>query len=149
MRSPKDFLRSFKENGLRITPQRRLIIELLVNNSSHPSVDDIYQQAREIMPGISRSTIYNTMNELAIIGGVLNLGDFIEGSARFDANTEPHHHLYCEKCHRIFDIMEGTNAMEIDHESLVGFKIRSSQVTFYGICPECQKNEGNGGGKSS
>lgn len=147
MRSPRDFLRKFKENGLRITPQRRLIVELLVDNNRHPSVDDIYQQAREIMPDISRSTIYNTMNELAIIGGVLNLGDFIEGSARFDTNTEPHHHLYCEKCHRIFDIMEGTNAMEIDHESLVGFKVRSKKVTFYGICPDCQKNGRNGRGK--
>jgi Fe2+ or Zn2+ uptake regulation protein len=141
MFSPRDLIRHFKEKGLRITPQRRAIIEILASEVTHPTVDDVYQRVKEIMPNISRSTVYNTLNELVIIGELLNLGDFIEGSAHYDIDTQPHHHLYCERCHKIFDIMENSNAVKIDPEKLSGFKVHSSQVTFYGICPDCRGKE--------
>jgi hypothetical protein len=53
-------INTLREKGYKITPQRRVIIEQLVTDKSHPTVEEIYQRVRSVMPEVSRTTIYNT-----------------------------------------------------------------------------------------
>jgi Fur family transcriptional regulator, stress-responsive regulator len=138
MRSPTAIIERYRERGLRITPQRRKIIELLAQDDSHPTVDVLYQKLKDQMPEVARSTVYNTLHELVILGELHEVQDLSEGGTRYDTELHLHHHLYCQRCHKLVDIPFDEELLELPAEKSLGFRINRSQVTFYGICPECQ-----------
>ena len=140
MKPDKEIITQFRENGLRVTPQRRLIVEILAETSIHPSVDDLYQQVKKKMPDISLATVYHTLHELVALGELKEVEGLAGESTRYDTNTREHHHLYCEKCHQIIDIEEDLGALQIPKKKVSGYLISRSQVTFYGICPKCQND---------
>ena len=135
-------LTQLKENGCRITPQRKGIIRILLNNTQHPTAEDIYQRLQPIMPEISLATVYNTLHRLKELGMLDVLGSLGEDSVRFDPTTEPHDHLYCLGCGRIIDIerQQTEPAMSAQHS---GFQVVREQTTFYGYCAECRAKTGN------
>jgi Fur family peroxide stress response transcriptional regulator len=47
----------FRDNGLKITPQRWVILELLADDDSHPTAEQAYQRILSVMPGVSRTTV--------------------------------------------------------------------------------------------
>lgn len=139
MQSPKAIINRYRQKRMRITPQRRLIMELLIEDNAHPCVYEIYEQAKAQMPDISRATVYNIFNELEELGAIKKL-DYVMGScSRYDTNIQPHDHFNCTECGQMVDISKDPCANDIDHNKLSGFKIEKCQVTFYGICPDCQK----------
>ena len=131
-------IKLYRKNGLRITPQRKLIFEMLVNDESHPTAEDVYQRLVTRMPEVSRSTVYNTLKELVALGELNEVDELNEGGARYDIKTDHHHHLYCTQCHRLVDIEQDFEPIELPEEKAFGYQINRTQVTFYGICPECQ-----------
>jgi Fur family peroxide stress response transcriptional regulator len=134
-------LNQFRQNGLKITPQRRVILELLVNDDSHPTAEQVYQRVLTVMPDVSRTTVYNTFRELSDIGELTPVHDLSEGGQRYDTNNEIHHHLYCVECHKLIDIDQDFEGISLSPEETSGYQILSHQVTFYGICPDCQDTE--------
>ena len=138
MRSLETLLEQLRQNGLRITPQRRVILELLANDDSHPTAEQVYQRLLSIMPDVSRTTVYNTFRELSDLGVLTPVNDFSEGGQRYDTNNETHHHLYCVQCHTLVDIDRDLNGLQLRPEETSGYQILNRQVTFYGICPDCQ-----------
>lgn len=140
MRSSKKIFKLYKKKRLTLTPERQLIIDLLQDDTSHPSIDEIHQRAKGQMPDISKTMVYNTVTELEMFGEIKEL-EFVMGSfSRYDTNIDPHNHLYCSNCHQVADIVIDSNAFNIDPEKLSGFQIDNCQATFYGICPVCQNS---------
>jgi len=140
MQSPEKIFTLYKQKRLTLTPERKLIIELLYGDKSHPYIDEIHQRAKQHMPDISKAMVYNTISELETFGEIEKLG-FVNGNnPRFDPNVEPHNHLYCSKCHRAFDIAIDPNEFNIDPEKLSGFQIDKYQITLFGVCPDCQES---------
>jgi Fur family transcriptional regulator, peroxide stress response regulator len=131
-------LDQFREHGLRITPQRRVILELLVDDDSHPTAEEVYERVRAIMPDVSRTTVYSTLHELSDLGELTPVRDFNTSGQRYDTNSATHHHLYCVTCHSLIDIERDFEGMALSPEEAPGYQILSRQVTFYGICPDCQ-----------
>lgn len=138
MKSIDTLLSRLRQRGLRITPQRRVILEFLVNEESHPTAEQVYQRVSSLMPDISRTTVYNTLRELSDLGELAPVQDLSQGGQRYDTSTEPHHHLYCVACHKIIDIDRDFEGMSLSPEEASGYQILSHQATFYGICPDCQ-----------
>ncbi len=134
-------LSQFRQNGLKITPQRRVILELLVNDDSHPTIEQMYNRVLAVMPDVSRTTVYNTFRELSDLGELTPVHDLSEGGQRYDTNNETHHHLYCVECHKLIDIDHDFQALDLSPEERSGYQILSHQVTFYSICPDCQVRE--------
>ena len=130
-----------RQNGRKITPQRRAILELLAQENAHPTAEEIYQQIAETMPDISRATVYNTLHELVALGALAEVQDPSENRLRYDTHTDSHHHLFCTRCHALVDVPHNFEALHLAPEEAAGFQILTHQVTFYGICPECQKHE--------
>ena len=60
----------FRNQGLRVTPQRQAIFRLLHGNDRHPTVDSLYDAARTEMPTISLKTVYQTVHDLEALGQV-------------------------------------------------------------------------------
>jgi len=91
------------------------------------------------MPDVSQTTVYNTLRELMAIGELAPVENLSESGARFDTNTSNHHHLFCMHCHTLVDIEREFPDIELTFEEARGYQIVKNQVTFYGVCQECQK----------
>ena len=129
----------FRREGRKITPQRRAIFEVLVGDDSHPTAEEIYQRVWTAMPDISRTTVYNTLHELVVVGALVEVEDLSEGGTRYDTSTSQHHHLYCLGCHALVDIDRDYPRLELPPDETAGYQIVRRQVTFYGYCSNCQE----------
>jgi Fe2+ or Zn2+ uptake regulation protein len=127
----------FREQGLRVTPQRQVIFRLLEGDDAHPTVESIYDRARAEMPTMSMKTVYQTVHDLAGLGevDVLDLGT---GSLRVDPNVEhPHHHLVCTSCGRVRDLPVEFDGLRVPGRYRQDFTIDTVQVIFRGRCDDC------------
>lgn len=132
-----------KATGFKITPQRRAIIEVLIQNEkSHLSSEEIYDKVRVNCPEIGLATVYRTMQLLDEINGIskLNLDD---GCIRYEINIEGedahhHHHLICNDCGAIIEVREDLlDAIESQVEEKYGFVVQNHELKFYGKCQVC------------
>ncbi len=142
MESLEAILERMRQNHLKITPQRRLILKSLINDDSHPTADEIYQHIVTIMPDVSRATVYNTLHELVDLRALASVQDLNVGGLRYDTNTAPHHHLFCTRCHALIDITRDFEGINLTSKEAAGYQITRHQVTFYGLCPDCQQPNG-------
>jgi Fe2+ or Zn2+ uptake regulation protein len=140
MQSVDVLIKLFRQKDLKITPQRRVIFELLAEDESHPTADEIYQRVLSVMPEVSRTTVYNTLRELVALGELTAVEDLSERGTRYDTNSSHHHHLFCMRCHALIDISRDFAGVELPPKETAGYRIVKSQVTFYGICPGCQNS---------
>ncbi len=117
-----------------MTPQRSLMFELLHGNETHPTAEDLFEQARKVMPTISLRTVYQTLNDLTSMGEI-NQIDLGTGATRFDPMTEDHHHFICDDCATVHDVQVGTAAAIAAGDSV--HRVRSAEVVFRGVCAQC------------
>jgi Fe2+ or Zn2+ uptake regulation protein len=136
VRSPAELTELFREQGLRVTPQRQCIFRLLEGNDRHPTAEWVYHQARSEMPTISLKTVYQTLNDLAAMGEIQAL-DLGTGSARFDPNVGHHHHLVCDRCGQTQDVTIDVSSLKVGRRQLQDFAITSAEVVFRGVCNSC------------
>ncbi len=137
----KIFYQKCEERGLKITPQRVFIYQELLQATDHPSIDEIYQRVKDSLPNISFDTVYRTAFSLT----EMKLVDIVEGhsgSRRFDANTGPHHHFRCLKCHKIIDFdSDYYDKVIIPEELQRKFNIVAKKIMLEGFCEECSQIE--------
>ena len=105
------------EAGVRMTNQRRIIIELIDDSDDHPDVDTIYRRAIEIDNTISLATIYRTVGVLEQ-AGIIDKLDVGDGKARYELSGEHHEHLV--------DVDSG-EIHEFQHEELEALKEKIAQ----------------------
>jgi Fe2+ or Zn2+ uptake regulation protein len=124
--------------GLKMTPQRRAIVDYLQSATNHPTADEVMKAVNEKFPMTSRATVYNTLNWLKEAGMVREV--FEGGFVRFDPNTSDHHHFVCRKCGKVEDIgSELISKMAFD--SLNGnHKVENFEITLRGICSDCHQH---------
>jgi Fur family transcriptional regulator, peroxide stress response regulator len=138
-------LKELKEKGLKITPQRRAIIEVLeAMGSLHPSAGAVYREAKKIRKSLSLSTTYAVLNQLSAHGIIKTL-QFDTAENRFEANLEEHVNLICEGCGKILDYEVSSPADPGEVEKRTGFSVTDTRLEYYGHCEECRK-EGMGKG---
>ncbi|MBN1179043.1 MAG: transcriptional repressor [Anaerolineae bacterium] len=140
MKSAEDMVALFRQQGLKITPQRRAIFETLAEGAVHPSAEEVYRRVQEGLPDISRMTVYNTLRELVALGELVEVEDVSSSAMRYDTETGNHHHLFCLGCHALVDVDQSFEALELPQAAAAGYRIVRHQVTFYGYCPTCQKS---------
>jgi Fe2+ or Zn2+ uptake regulation protein len=127
----------FREQGLRVTPQRQAIFRLLEGDLSHPTVESLFDRARTDMPTISLKTVYQTVHDLEALGEVRVL-DLGTGSVRVDPNVEDdHHHLLCTVCGRVRDLPVEFDGLNVPLRYRRDFTVDDVQVIFRGHCDHC------------
>jgi len=125
-----------KASGRRLTPQRRAIIEALLEELSHPTADEILSRVRRRMPDISHATVYNTLRELAEIGVIRELEVGLS-ERHYDLPNERHAHLVCRACGELVDVVYDRRAETLRPVDNHGFEIDECLVVFRGRCPRC------------
>ena len=131
----------FRERGLKVTPQRECIFDVLWGAEAHPSAEAVYAEARTRMPTMSLKTVYQTLNDLAAMGEIQQL-DLGTGATRFDPNIDVHHHLVCTQCGKVRDLYADYSGVEVPSEACQGFQVGNAEVVFRGLCPECYEGSG-------
>jgi len=133
-------IETLRARGLRITAQRIALVEAFANDESHPTAQELYDRLLPQFPQMSFATVYNTLDALAAAGlsGTLRLGN----AARFDPNTEPHHHVVCERCGKIADVpatslAPSPAAMKKLRRAAPGFQVRAVERIYKGLCASC------------
>jgi len=134
MRNPVELTDSFREHGLRITPQRVAVFEAMHQSVGHPSAESIYHTVVTDMPSISLRTVYQTLNDLADMGEIRRL-DFGAKAALFDSNLDDHHHLLCSQCGLIIDAYLDLSGLRLS--GLDGFQATGVSVFVSGLCEGC------------
>lgn len=123
----------------RNTVQRALVLEAVRSlHGTHPTSADIFEVVRAAHPNISRATVYRNLNVLAERGDVLRV-EVPNGADRFDLHAEPHYHLRCEACGRLFDADMPYHADLADElADTHGFSVTGHSILFTGLCAECR-----------
>ena len=128
---------ALREAGVRVTAQRMMIVDVLVGNRTHPTVEEIYARVRATCPTISLATVYHTLALLARQGLILELRGAKDG-LRCDPDTTPHAHAYCEGCGKVIDIsLPSSSVWGLD--TLDGFHPSKTEISLYGRCESCKE----------
>jgi Fur family peroxide stress response transcriptional regulator len=137
----REFRRSCRERGERVTVQRSVILETVLDLDNHPSADQIFETVERRLPGIARTTVYRTLEHLARIG-IITKACHPGRVARYDPRTEIHHHLVCLHCNQFIDFEdEGLNRLPIPDTSDFDFEVSDYRVQLRGICDSCRDKE--------
>lgn len=133
-----------RRHGLKLTPQRHLICRLIEESDGHPTAEELYEAATEVMPSMSLKTVYTTLNELAALNAIrlVNVGT---GGSRVERNLAPHGHLVCRVCGHVVDVpvhpaVERHLTVPPGYE----FYVEQREVTFRGLCKRCATEPGEG-----
>lgn len=131
-----------KEKGYKLTPQRRSILdEIIKNEGSHLTTEEIYDLVKVTCPEIGLATVYRTVQLLEEMGVLYKL-DLDDGCSRYELCDEDeshqHHHLICQNCGKVIEV-EGDLLEELEQgiEKKYNFKIKNHSLKFYGICDNC------------
>jgi Fe2+ or Zn2+ uptake regulation protein len=124
-------------HGLRMTPQRRAVLEAIAACSSHPTAAEIFVRVRQIRPGIAHATVYNALHALVQQGQVLQLS-FGDGASRYDRRTDRHDHALCLDCGALVDVPAARPSRAARRAAEAsGFVLHGQHTQFYGRCPTC------------
>jgi Fe2+ or Zn2+ uptake regulation protein len=136
------FRRLCRERGMRCTVQRQVILESVLALDNHPTVEQVHQVVESRFPGISRTTVYRTLENLAHMG-LITKACHPGAVARYDRRTELHHHLICLYCDGVADISdERLDELELPDTSDHGFEVSDFRVQLRGICRRCRARRG-------
>ena len=128
---------TLKKKGLKLTPQRKLIVEIVHDTHAHLTAEEIISYVQSGMPGVNKSTIYRTMELLEQAGCVYKsaLGDqFIY----HHVEESHHHHLVCSKCGKTVDCDEDCfTSAERSLRQKYGFRVDFKHVVMSGLCESC------------
>ncbi len=126
---------------MRLTKQRKVILEKLKETRNHPTAVEVYDVVRNHLPNISLGTVYRNLDMLSRQGMIRKI-ETCGDQKRFDGTPEPHLHIICTHCGKVHDTY---NEPEIDLDKLTGvetdYKITGVRLELLGICPECNKEK--------
>jgi Fur family transcriptional regulator, peroxide stress response regulator len=135
-----ELIAALKERDFRLTPQRVELVRLIASSEGHPSARQLYTRIKRQFPTMSHATVYKTLGLLKEMGQVLEID--LRDDSHYDGNRpQPHPHLICIKCNKIIDGEAEFDPSAIRKlEQVSGYKILRSQVSFYGLCPDCKQS---------
>jgi Fur family ferric uptake transcriptional regulator len=135
-----DLISKVVQSDLKLTRQRKLIIEKMQDFQVPFGAEDLYSSGLQ-EKGIDLATIYRTLN-LFFERNWLSKIDLEDGCSRYIfKKSESHHHtLLCRSCHKV-EHLPGCFVEQQQKELLKkGFTSLSHRVEFVGLCPACSKN---------
>lgn len=135
-------LKRLAGNDMRMTPQRRAILETLRGVDGHPTADEVYDAVRRRMPRISLGTVYRTL-ELLSRRGMIGKLTFGGAQMRFDGHTGGHAHIRCTSCGKIVDVEIEAETGECERRvaERTGFAVTGRHVEYVGVCRDCRGAE--------
>ena len=134
-----ELMEEARRQGLRMTRQRRKILQALCELSGHASAERIHEMVAKSEDDVDLSTVYRTLERLRDLR-ILSQTDLGRGCAEYEIVAgQPHHHLVCQRCGRVIDLDHRFLApmAEAIREDL-GFEPVLDHFAIFGLCQECR-----------
>ncbi|MFH1854494.1 MAG: Fur family transcriptional regulator [Candidatus Omnitrophota bacterium] len=137
------FIEYLKKKDLKLTEQRKEILNTFLKIDKHLSVEDLYDIAKKKDPSIGQATVFRTLKVLCD-AGIAKEVDMGDGKIRYEHKYghEHHDHLICTKCGRFIE------AVDLEIEKLQEELCRQHEFTpkrhkmeIFGICKDCRKKK--------
>tara|TARA_B100001123_G_scaffold316562_1_gene354463 strand:+ start:229 stop:765 length:537 start_codon:yes stop_codon:yes gene_type:complete len=136
------FLRFLEQKNLRITQQRRAIVDTVFDTDQHFTAEQLLEWAREKDSSVSRATVYRTL-PLLTKSGLVHEMDFGKDYKIYDPNYAEHpnhNHIICNDCDKIVEFeSDRLEALENEITSKLGFEVESQQLTINASCEEMKR----------
>jgi len=127
-----------RARGLRWTPQRRTLVEVLSRTNGHVTGAELVERCREIAPGTIPSTVYRTLDVLEDLG-LLCHSHGADGREEFHVLPAAlHGHLHCIACGTTWEIEAAeATALVASLEHRRDFTVDVTHLSIAGRCAEC------------
>ena len=136
----RDFERRLRERGLRITAERRRILDHAFRHFWHFDAEELLASLHREGTPVSRATVFRTLGRL-VEAGVLRRHPLSDGRAFYEPalGREHHEHLICVECGSVVEfrsneILAVESAVAAEH----GYLPIRHKLELYGLCPACQ-----------
>lgn len=136
-----DFKQLLRENGLKFTIQREVILEMLYSSDEHLTPESLHHLIQEKHPDLNTgiATVYRTLSLLEDSDMVTSLSFGAQGK-KYELGAKDHHdHIICTKCGTISEFVDDdieSRQQKIAEE--LGFIMQEHSMQIYGICQPCQ-----------
>src|SRR5438067_10512004 len=129
---------ALKQRGLRMTPQRQLILDAVAAMHGHVSVDQVYQHVVRVFPDVNISTVYRTMEVLEELG-VVRHTHFHDGVAQYErTDAARHHHMVCSRCGADAEVdLAVLQPLAEELKRRYGFEVDLAHSAIIGVCRRC------------
>ncbi len=118
--------------GMRATLPRRAVLEMIREDATHWSVDDIRHGLVTRGITLPRSSVNNVLGSLTK-GGLISRVDTLPGPTRFEADATPHDHFWCATCRSVANVRR----VKVPKIDLPGVADRLA-ITYVGQCDACR-----------
>lgn len=139
--------RELHERGLRLTPQRRVIAEILEQAGEHLDAPQLLRRAQKQMPGLHLATVYRTLESFKKLGIIdeLDLMHVNGPGHYYEARTDKDHmHFTCYRCGGVLEIQTPLfERLKGQIEGRHGLTIRVARLELGGLCGECATKADN------
>jgi Fur family ferric uptake transcriptional regulator len=131
-----------RQNGVRLTRQRSILLELIEKSGEHLDAERLFQLAREVDPKLNRVTVYRTL-KLLKDGGLVDELDLMHygGDQHYyeTRRKQEHAHVICLGCGKVEEFFgEQLQKLRSQIEADFGFQILTARTEVGGYCPHCQ-----------
>src|SRR5437763_8134801 len=139
MVSTAEIKHALEQRGLRMTPQRQLILDAVAAMHGHVSVDQVYQQVVSVFPDVNISTVYRTLEVLEDLG-VVRHTHFHDGVAQYErTDAARHHHIVCSRCGADAEVdLAILQPLADELRQRYGFEADLAHSAIVGVCRGCQ-----------
>jgi Fe2+ or Zn2+ uptake regulation protein len=135
---PDMLAESIRGAGLKVTESRLAVMRAL-GGAPHADADTVFGTVKRELPGTSLQAVYGVLAALTT-AGLLRKIEPAGSSARYELRAgDNHHHVVCSECGAVQDVdcvVGEAPCLTPSHDS--GFAIHTAEVTFWGLCPDCQ-----------
>ncbi len=132
--SNKDSLsQRLADSGLRSTPQREVVYDVLLKRRDHPTADEVFVRVKSELPSISLATVYNCLETL-VQCNLVRAVHFERSPTQYCPNLRPHAHFHDEQTGRTYDIdLPPAILDQVNTVLPSGFDASSVEITFRGL----------------
>ena len=127
-----------RSHGLRWTPQRRVLVDVLAATSGHVTGAELVERCREVDPATIPSTVYRTLDVLEELG-IVRHAHGVDGREEFHVMPGADHgHLHCTGCRGTWEIgADEAAALLATLQASRGFSVELSHLSIAGRCAGC------------
>lgn len=123
------------------TKQREAVLRVIRDSEEHLTANEVFENARRILPGISFATVYNSLRYLKNEGHIAEVR-FGAESTRYDRTLGRHDHAICNKCGKLVDLDIPVQPSVFKRAAeLSQFKAESIELILRGLCPDCSSSQ--------
>jgi Fur family ferric uptake transcriptional regulator len=138
LHDPLDHAAEIRAAGLKVTAPRLAVLQELAA-SPHATADQLFETVSAVLPATSLQAVYGVLGAFTTAGLVRRI-EPAGSAALFERRVgDNHHHIVCTSCHAVTDVECVTGeAPCLTPSDTAGFIVQTAEVTFWGLCPDCQ-----------